>query len=522
MILLKKTTPKILKAAIEVGGEVFEAKHHEDAIKEAERRGLDTEFIDQEEDGKFTTSDNRLIDREQAKDEFGITHSHEIQNQKSQTLFPNRNKPMIVIMTKDYSGLGWAKLCLDAGYPCILVYRMPEDTEEKDEYELAGTGIVPKLEMDEFMKVRKSFKNAYIYWDGNHNPEESEILHKEGFKILGGTQFTYDLENDRQMGADLSKKCGVNPPDTTEFSTKEDGMQFLDENDEIAYVFKPDEGVGTYTTYVPDAYKPRKANRELWDYLNAQSGDTGTYILQERKDGVEINMEYWMYKGTPFLCHANFECKRKENHDEGCMVGCAQDIEFIVPIDCKIARETIGRLAKLPEFKDYTGPLDMNIIICDNEYYFLEFCCRAGYNATPNLVMSLGLLSFPELLIKWIDGDVDGYEKYFKKGFGASVGLRIDHPKKQLPIFIDEDVKFYMFDQYKKDGKYLLAGYSNETGIVCAHGFTIKAAAEKAIRDSDKINFPMHSCRTDLDLDNYESSPILRKIACDAMQLFEV
>ena len=347
-MLKPKINPKILKAAIEVGGEVFEAQHHEQAIKEAERRGLDTEFINKDEDGKFTTSDNRLIDREQAEDEFGITHSHEIPKQKSLTLFPDRKKPMIVIMTKDYSGLGWAKLCLDAGYPSVLVYNKPEDLEEDEQYDLAGTGIVPKMSLEDFMKTRKSFKNAYIFWDGNHSPDEGETLHKEGFKVLGGTQFTYDLENDRHYGTEIAKSSGVRPPDTFEFSTKEDGIQFLDENSEKAYVFKPDEGVGTYTTYVPDAYKSRKANRELWDYLDAQEGDTGSYILQERKDGVEINMEYWMYKGKPFLCHANFECKRKENHDEGCMVGCAQDVEFIVPINCKLALETIGKLAKLP------------------------------------------------------------------------------------------------------------------------------------------------------------------------------
>lgn len=164
----------------------------------------------------------------------------------------------------------------------------------------------------------------------------------------------------------------------------------------------------------------------------------------------------------------------------------------------------------------------MNIIICDQEYYFLEFCCRAGYNATPNLVMSLGMVSFPELLIKWIDGDVDNYEKLFRTGFGASVGLRLDHPKKQLPIFIDEDIKFYMFDQYKKNDKTYLAGYSEEVGIVCGHEFTIKRAAEKVLRDCDKVNYPMHSCRTDLGQEDYDSSPQLRYEACNSMHLFDV
>lgn len=435
-------------------------------------------------------------------------------------LFPLKKKPTIVIVTKDFSGLGWAALCIEAGYPALIAHNMKEDDEGEKEFNKVGEGIVPKISLTELMKNKDKFKSAYFIWDGNHSTDEAETLIKAGFKVLGGTEFTYNLENDRKFGADIAKKAGVNPPPTFEFSTKEEGMKFLDENEECAYVFKPDEGVGTYTTYVPDAFKPDKANRELYDYLESQTGETGKYILQERKDGLEVNIEYWVYKGKPFLAHANFECKRKENHDEGEMVGCAQDIEFIVPIDCKLAVETVGKLMTLPEFKDYTGPVDMNIIVCDKRFYFLEYCCRKGYNATPNLVMNLGMLSFPELMIKWLDGDVRHYQDYFREGFGASVGLRIQHPTSGFPIYIDEDVKFFMYDQYKKGDKYYLAGYGNEVGIVLAHDYTIQRAGEKAIKEADKINYPMHACRTDLDLSNYDSSPRLRKEAADAMGLF--
>ena len=431
-----------------------------------------------------------------------------------------QKKPMIVIVTQDWSGAGWANLCIKAGYPCIVATKMKEDDEHEEEFNLVGDGIFPKIELDKLMKERNNFKNAYFIWDFNHNFEESEILRKEGFKVWGGSEFTYKLEKDRNFGVEIVKKAGLETPPTFEFKTKEEGMKFLDENEDLAYVFKPDEGDGCFTTYVPDATKPDKANRELYDYLDSQEGETGYYVLQERKDGLEINIEYWVYKGKPFLCHANFESKRKLNHDEGEMVGCSQDIEFIVPINCKLAVDTIGKLLKLPEFKDYTGPVDMNVIICEKKYYFLEFCCRMGYSATPNLIMNLCMIPFPDLMTRWIDGKVEGIAENFKEGFGASVNLYIDHKKSNLPIFLPEDTKFYMYDLQKKENKFFLCGYAQEVGIILSHDYTIKRAAEKCLKLVDTVNYPMHACRTDLDLENYESSPILRLEAAESMGLF--
>lgn len=444
----------------------------------------------------------------------------EIDDEMDDTEIDDKKKPMIIIVTQDYSGLGWAKLCIDAGYPCLLATNMKKDEEEVENFNLVGNGIVEKDTLKNVMANKEKYRDAYFYWDGNHSFEEADILSEAGFKVLNSGKFRYDLEKDRKFGTDIAKKAGVVTPPTFEFNNKDDGMEFLDENCEKAYVFKPDDGAGCYTTYVPDAVKAEKANRELYDYLESQDGDTGTYILQERKDGMEVNIEYWVYKGKPFLAHANFECKRKENHDEGEMVGCAQDVAFIVPINCKLAKNTIDKLLDLPEFEDYTGHVDMNIIICDNEYYFLEYCCRPGYSDLPNVVMNLSLLSFPEIVTKWINGDVENFENYFRSGFGASITLRIDHPKKDIGIFIDEDVKFYLFDEYQKNDKYKLSGYGNEVGIVFAHDFTIQKAGEKVLREVDKINYPNHACRTDIDLENYESSPRLRKEAGDAMGLF--
>jgi phosphoribosylamine-glycine ligase len=439
----------------------------------------------------------------------------------------SNKKARFVVVTSDWSGLGFAMLIKNAGYSVLMAYE-PESSLEPDQkrsYELVGKGMVDRVTLGQFMRNRASFKDAYIIFDQNIHSEASELLKKEGFKVKGGSALSCKLEHDRNFATNLVKKAGLKTPPTFEFSDIQSGLDFLDNNEDKAFVFKPDDGSdGAYSTYVPDAVKPNKANRELYDYLSSEQGDSGTYILQERKDGVEVNIEYFLYNGQPFFAHANFECKRKSNSDENEMCGCAQDIDFVVPLKCKLGRETVLKLISIPEFQNYTGPVDMNVIVADNEYYFLEFCCREGYNSSPNLFINLALKSYPELIARWLDGDVNNFEEYFKFGFGATVTLRIDHPKSNYPFYIPKDMenKFYFFDQYKKQDKYYLAGFGEEVGVVCAHDYTIQQAGENVLEEADKINYPCHYCRTDIDKKDYISSPQLRYDALNSMKMFNV
>ena len=440
-------------------------------------------------------------------------------------VLPKTEKTFIIV-SQDGSGLGFAKLCIDAGYKTIFASKIEEEDEKPEEFKLFGQGIVPKIDLDKIFNQRDKYKSAYWIWDGNHNFEYGETLRKEGFKVFGGQELTYKMEKDRNFGVEIVKKAGLETPPTFEFHTIEEGLKYLDENLDKAFVFKPDDGEGAFTTYVPDSVKKEAANRELYSYMASQEGDVGTYILQERMDGVEANFELWIYKGKPFFAYCNFESKRKLNHDEGEMVGCSQDIGFTVPLACKGIELTVEKL--LPQFRNYTGFLDMNVIVADKSLYFIEFCARFGYNAHPNLFMNLGLRPFPDIMADFIDGNVKDFEKNFKHGFGASITLYIDHPKTGYPIYVTEEMedKFYHFDTMREENdeehEYSLSGYGNEVGIVCAHNYTIQDAAKQCLKNVEKITYPMHACRTDLDLADYESSPQKRYEALDNMQFLKV
>ncbi len=69
---------KIKKAAIKVSGKIYTGDSHPQAMHKAWREGKSLAGVNRERDGKFLTSDGRIISRSQAKKEFGITHSEEV------------------------------------------------------------------------------------------------------------------------------------------------------------------------------------------------------------------------------------------------------------------------------------------------------------------------------------------------------------------------------------------------------------------------------------------------------------
>lgn len=458
-------------------------------------------------------SKKKVVEKEPKKEEE-ISPTEEKEVSKEQRHF--------IIVSEDFTGLGWAKKLQDEGNEVIMAYKIKEDDEKKKEAQLVGRGIVDMRNLEDVFEERKSFKDSYWIFDMNVHTDIAKTLNAEGYKVLGGQEISEKMENDRQFASDLMEKYGVKSPPTHEFTSVEDGLKFLEENPEKAFVFKPDEPHDMVCTYVPDSEKDEKANLELCVYLSSIQ-DAGTFILQERIKGVETNFEVWFYKGKPFFAMCNLECKKKLNQDFGSLVGCSQCIDFAIPLKCKAVESTIGKLYEFYKELEYTGFVDANIIVYDNENYYLETCNRFGYNSHPNLFFSVSKLPVGDILVSIIEGDIENFYDKMRFGFGASITLYTDCEKKGLPIFIEEDGEknFFMFDAYKEKDQYFMSGYCGEIGIVSAHGYTIKEAAEEVLEKAKLIRFPMRSMRSDLEKNDYHSAPQGRHDALDAMDYFD-
>lgn len=424
------------------------------------------------------------------------------------------------IVTQDYSGLGWALRLKDEGHKVLIAYQPKEkDSQDKEvmkSYLNVGNGLVQKFPLKKIFEKRDKMRDWYWVWDGNHNVEENEALRKEKFKVFGGGKWADTMEHDRNACLKFANKYGLKSPPSFPFTDTKTAIGFAEANEETAYVYKPDEGEN-FETWVPESEEAVDANKELCTYL--QSVENKPFILQERKDGVETNVEVWFVKGEPKFAFMDIECKKRINNDLGEMVGCAFDYAWEIPLDSESVKQTIGKLYPAYKQMNYTGFSDANFIAAKDGIWFFEKCERFGYNAHPNLLFSVNRDPLGQTLASLVDGN---FKPNFSPGFGSSITMATRDGAQgdkaiQFPEKILKDV--YFWDVYKKDDLYLTAGYDSNILIVTGFGYTIQTAWENVLAKANLIKFPYRQHRTDGDKTDYPSSPVRRYEALKAMKL---
>ncbi len=415
-----------------------------------------------------------------------------------------------VIVTKDFSGLGWAKVLQSEGEDvCIATdYASEDDPDFRKRMKRVGEGWVDVLSLSEALT---KYRTDATYWVMAENcfPEFVAKLRAADQKVFPPNfELGEKLEHDRSMATDLATEAGLAPPETHEFSTVDEACAFLDDNPDTAYVFKPDSSEFNYMTFVPVRKDDTDANREVYTYLEHLTADVGSFVLQERipkDEAIEVNVELWLQDGVPFLALLGLELKRKNPDDLGEMTGCAGDFVQIIPVDSKLCQLTIAKLLPFYEDEGYSGFADVNVLITkDGQPHFLEVCNRFGYNA--HVTMLLGLLTgtFGDLIADYVDGNTADFPSRFTDKVAGSLCLFLDHPRDGLPLHVDPsaDARWYPFDGREEDGQMLLTGYTQEIGILVDTGSDIPSVAAKLVdqlRHKEAVSVPDLYYRTDTD-----------------------
>jgi phosphoribosylamine-glycine ligase len=426
-----------------------------------------------------------------------------------------------VIVTQDYAGLGFAIRLQDEGHEVTLATNPCEedrvDPARRQAYELVGKGMVAKEDLSSLMERRGEMRDWYWVWDFNHAVEENETLRAEGFKVLCGGRHADTMEHDRQACLEFAATYGLEAPPSFPFSSTAEAVSFCEAHAGTAYVYKPDIGAN-FETFLPESEDASDANLELRMHLRSLE-DTGSFILQERKDGVETNVEVWIQEGEPVFAFMVLESKKKYAMDMGELVGCAFDFAFTIPLDCKAVTDSVGKLYPAYKKMRFTGFADANFIASRDGLWFFEKCERFGYNAHPNLLFNLSRRGLGEVFSSLVDGNL---KPDFSGGFGATVTMStkanpIGGKSIQFPPKLWKDI--YWWDVYKKEEHYLTAGYDRDgyVLIVTAYDYTIPTAWEKLMSRAAQIKFPYRSYRPDGNRTDYPSSPIRRYEALRAM-----
>ena len=426
-----------------------------------------------------------------------------------------------VIATADHAGLGFALRLQEEGHDVRMGLNpsaaVRADAAARDAFLRVGRGMVAAECLDKLLARRAELRDAYWIWDANHSVEENERLRADGFRVFGGGRYADTMEHDRAACLDLVSRQGLSVPPSFAFDDPAPALELCRKSPETAYVFKPDQGE-KFETFVPESEDPAQANEEIREHLKARKSP-GRFLLQERKDGVENNVEVWFQNGEPRFAFLQLECKRKHALDLGPLAGCALDFVFAIPLDCRAVTDSVGKLFPVYREMRFSGFGDANVIAGKDGVWFLEKCERFGYNSHPNLLFNLSRRPLGEVFSALADGR---FEPDFAEGFGASLtmwtkeavtaGEAILFPEKVRP-------SLYFWDAYVEEGRHRVAGFDSEGAVLIAmgHGYTIPTAWEAVLKVATEVRFPLRYYRPDGDQTNYPSSPLRRYEALKAM-----
>lgn len=424
----------------------------------------------------------------------------------------------LVLVTKDWSGLGLAVLAKSQGSDVIATYDYGDIEEDELEHvELIGDGLIEKAP---FAKARDKLlreKNIWLF-DNNELPKLADKLRNAGELVIGTSSLSGKMENDRNYAVKVAESVGLQIPQTKKFTDYPAAIKFLESNKDKSYVYKPDEGDAT-STYVPQNREDvSKANEELREYISSLEGEPSPrFILQEVVDGVEADFDLWIRNGRPLVAFLDLEAKRKLTGDLGENIGCAGGYVTKMPYEARGVQETVAKYLSWKELEHYTGSIDSNVIITKSGPHFLENCFRFGYAAYPAMFHALAKDSVEDILRHWVSGN-GKMDDFFKSGFAASLTMTSDNPKDGQPILIPKDIRsdIDLYRAYAEDGHLRLVEGWPEIACATAHGNTIEVAGNKCLDLAAQVSFPNKGYRLDLATSALPNLPLSRYRALQA------
>lgn len=374
-----------------------------------------------------------------------------------------------------------------------------------------GDGFVPKVDDWE---AEVDWADVIVFDDVLGMGKMAEDLRKKGKKVIGGTEYTDKLEDDRNFGQEELKKAGVSIIPYKNFTSFEDAIAYIKTNPG-KYVFKPSGNAANKKRllFVGEEEDGRDTIKVLEAYMKAWKGLIKEFQLQKKVTGVEIAVGAF-FNGKQFInpINVNFEHKKLFPGNIGPSTG-EMGTSMYWSNPNRIFNSTLKKMeGKLAE-EGYVGYIDINTIVNNNGIYPLEFTSRFGYPCIS--IQQEGMITpISELFYQLACGEVPKLK--VKKGF--QIGVRIIVP----PYPFDDKVAFdseskdsvvlfkkpitinggsngiHIEDLKQVDEQWLITGESGVAMIVCGCGATMKQAQAQAYTRIKNITIPNMYYRKDI------------------------
>jgi phosphoribosylamine--glycine ligase len=377
--------------------------------------------------------------------------------------------------------------------------------DSADERDIAD-GFVPK---SEDWQRDAEWADIVVFDDTLGQGARAEALRRAGKAVVGGTEYTDRLEDDRSFGQEELKKAGVNIIPYREFDNFDDAIAFVRDNP-ARYVIKPSGEAQNVKRrlFVGEEEDGADVVGVLEAYKKALADQIPVFQLQRRVTGVEVAVGAF-FNGSRFVTpvNINFEHKKLFPGNLGPSTGEMGTSMFWTEPN-RLFFQTLGKMETLLAKERYVGYIDLNCIVNANGIYPLEFTARFGY---PTIFIQQEGMSTPIGRFLWDLAVGDDPKLKVKSGY--QVGVRVivppypfDDPgtfeslSKEAVIYFRRPSTdgVHIEDTKLVNGQWLVAGTSGVVLCVVGTGATMKAAQQQAYARVRNILIPNMYYRDDI------------------------
>ncbi len=367
-------------------------------------------------------------------------------------------------------------------------------------------GFVPKTKDWE---ADVDWADVIVFDDTLGHGTKAAALRKKGKLVIGGTEYTDRLEDDRTFGQEELKKAGINIIPYKEFDNFDEAIDYVSKNPD-QYVIKPSGEAQNVKRrlFVGQEDDGEDVIRMLEAYKKAFSESIKIFQLQRRMNGVEMAVGAF-FNGKQFVepINVNFEHKKLFPGNIGPSTGeMGTSMYWSGPN--KIFNSTLKKLeSKLAE-EGYVGYIDLNTIVNGNGIYPLEFTARFGY-PTIHIQQEGMLTPVGEFLYELAAGTLTK----FRARTGFQIGVRVvvppfpfedratfDSISRNAAILFKKGIpeEVHIEDVKQVNGQWVVAGTSGVVLVVVGLGSTMKQAQAQAYGRIKNIMIPDMYYRDDI------------------------
>ena len=366
--------------------------------------------------------------------------------------------------------------------------------------------------------------------DDTHMHKITDPFREKGIPVIGGTEMTDALEEDRGLGQKLFKACGFDMLESKEFKTMEEAIAYVQDHPK-PYVVKvsgtaQNDKTSTYVGQMDDGSDIVPVLEHMQDKM--EKGVAGVEI-QEKVEGIEVGVSGF-FNGNKFIgpCQINFEHKKlmswSSQQGIGPQTGEMGTTAFWKNQDIELFQKVLKPMEKSLKQMGYHGDFDINCIVSGRIVYPLEMTNRFGWPTLPLQIETLKENDLGEFFMALASGKEFDLQTTYPVSLCVVVGVPplpymndeiFEKYSKDMPVMFksgEAPEGLYPGEAKKDKDGWKVAGSSGCLAVAAAGGYSIKDCQEAAYAIAEEVVVPSKMVRDDIGETTVEMHDKLREL----------